>query len=184
MPIPAVDSYCLYSEGNANLPELDYFTIRQLLSVEKYKDFRQHLSNYSTGLKNYFNQFGEVLLARINKQDLISIDNSRLAMINLYSASKELYDVQREYYSLFSEYSSFNDKFSNEETESLLTLVNIWRHVLDYMPKKQAIAYNAKQQYRKGKNLFKDLLAEIPNEIKVTIIEGEEHILPSIAIPI
>ena len=176
LPIPAVDSYCLYSEGNANLPELDYFTMHQLLSVEKYKDFRQHLSNYSTGLENYFNQFGEVILARINKQDLISIDNSRLAMFNLYSSSKELYDVQREYYSLFSEYSSFNDNFFNEETESLLTLVNIWRHVLDYMPKKQAIAYNAKQQYRKGKNLSKDLLAEIPNEIKVTIIEGEEHI--------
>lgn len=162
LPISAVDPYCLYSEGNKSIPASDFFTMRQLLSVEKYKVFRKQFNDVYTSLDNFYNQFADVLLARIKKQDLSDVKNPRLAMFNLYSASKSLRSFQREYDSLFSEYSSLDHSFAQQELENTLTLVNVWRDVLDTPPKGQAIAYGAKQRYRKGTTLFRDLLLKIP----------------------
>ncbi len=176
LPVPAVDPYCLYSEGNKNIPASDLFTMRQLLSVEKYKNFRKQFNDFYSSIENFYNQFANILLARINKQDLTAIKNPRLAMVNLYSAAKTLYIFQHEYDSLFSEYGNLNNVFIQQETESMLTLVNIWRHVLDNPPKQQAIAYSSKQRYRKGITLFKDLLLKIPSAINGTVFETENYI--------
>lgn len=175
LPVSAVDPYCLYSEGNKNIPVSDFFTMRQLLSVEKYKIFRKQFNDVYTSLDNFYNQFADVLLARIKKQDLSSVKNPRIAMINLYSAAKELYSFQREYDSLFSEYSSLGPLFAQQELENTLTLVNVWRTVLDSSPKGQAIAYNAKQRYRKGTTLFRDLLLKVSAATGGTILETDNY---------
>ena len=175
LPVSAVDPYCLYSEGNKNIPASDFFTMRQLLSVEKYKIFRKQFNDVYTSLDNFYNQFADVLLARIKKQDLSSVKNPRLAMFNLYSAAKSLYSFQREYDSLFSEYSSLDHSFAQQELENTLTLVNVWRDVLDSSPKGQAIAYGAKQRYRKGKTLFRDLLLKVPTATEGTVLETANY---------
>ena len=173
LPVPAVDPYCLYSEGNKNIPASDFFTMRQLLSVEKYMNFRKQFNNFYSSIINFYNQFADIPLARINKQDLNAIINPRLA---IYSAAKAMYIFQHEYASLFSEYGNLNNIFIQQETERMLTLVNIWRHVLDNPPKQQAIAYPSKQRYRKGITLFKDLISKIPSAINGTVFETENYI--------
>lgn len=55
-------------------------------------------------------------------------------MYNLYSAAKALADFQKEYDLLFSDYSSLNEDFAKQELENVLTLVNVWRYVLDNQP--------------------------------------------------
>ena len=175
LPVSAVDPYCLYSEGNKNIPASDFFTMRQLLSVEKYKIFRKQFNDVYTSLDNFYNQFADVLLARIKKQDLSSVKNPRLAMFNLYSAAKSLYSFQREYDSLFSEYSSLDHSFAQQELENTLTLVNVWRDVLDSSPKGQAIAYNAKQRYRKGTTLFRNLLLKVSAATEGTVLETANY---------
>ena len=97
-------------------------------------------------------------------------------MFNLYSAAKELCCFQREYDSLFSEYSSLGQTFVQQELENILTLVNVWRNVIDAPPKGQAIAYSAKQRYRKGANLFRDLLSKVPATIEGTLLETESYV--------
>lgn len=171
LPVSAVDPYCLYSEGNKSIPASDFFTMRQLLSVEKYKIFRKKFNDVYTSLDNFYNQFADVLLARIKKQDLKDIKNPRLAMFNLYAAAKALYRFQLEYDSLFSEYSGLEQLFAQKELESALTLLNVWRNVLDTPPKGYDIAYDAKQRYRKGTGLFKDLLSRIPEVTGGTLLE-------------
>lgn len=175
LPISAVDPYCLYSEGNTNMPASEYFPMRQLLSVEKYKSFRKYFNEVYTSLDNFYNQFAEVLLARIKKQDITSIKNPRLSMFNLYSAAKALCDFCYEYDSLFLEYSGLSASFKQKETENLLTLLNVWRHVLDNPPRGQAIAYEAKLRYRKGKTSFQDILARIPDAVGGTLFVANHH---------
>ena len=171
LPVSAVDPYCLYSEANKIIPTSEFFTMRQLLSVEKYKGFRKHFNDVYTSLDNFYNQFSEVLLARIKKQDLAAIKNPQIAMFNLYTAAKALYSFQREYGNLFEDYSSLGQVFVQEELENVLVLVNIWRHVLDAPPKGQAIAYNAKQRYRKSAIFFRDLLLKVPGVTGATLFE-------------
>lgn len=86
-------------------------------------------------------------------------------MFNLYSAAKVFCDFCYEYESLFSEYSGLSTSFKNDELENLLTLLNVWRYVLDNLPKVQAIAYEYKLRYRKGKTFFQDTLASIPSAV-------------------
>ena len=105
-------------------------------------------------LDNFYNQFIEVLRVRVQKQDISIVENPRLAMYNLYSAAKALADFQKEYDLLFSDYSSLNEDFAKQELENVLTLVNVWRYVLDNQPKGYAIAYDAKQKYCKGTKYF------------------------------
>ena len=175
LPVSAVDPYCLYSEGKNNIPASEYFPMRQLLSVEKYKCFRKYFNEVYSSLNNFFNQFNEVLLVRIKKQDLSSIKNPRLAMFNLYSAAKAFCNFCDEYDSLFLEYSSLSAPFKQKEVENLLTLLNVWRHVLDNPPKGRAIAYEAKLRYRKGKTFFQDNLARIPDEVGGELFVTSHH---------
>ena len=104
LPYFTVDPYCLYSESNAKSPVAEYFTMRQLLSVGKYEKFRKCLNDVYSSFDKFYNQFIEVLRVRLNKQDINTVKNPRLAMYNLYSAAKTLVDFQEEYDLLFSNY--------------------------------------------------------------------------------
>ena len=166
LPYFAVDSYCLYSEGNAKSPVAEYFPMRQLLSVGKYENFRKSLND---------NQFVEILRVRINKQDISIVKNPRLAMYNLYSAAKAFVVFQKEYDLLFSNYSSLDEDFAKQELENVLTLVNVWRYVLDNQPKGCAIAYDSKQKYRKGTNYFCDTLSKAVTAVNGTLLKGNKY---------
>ena len=175
LPYFAVDPYCLYSEGNAKSPVAEYFPMRQLLSVGKYENFRKSLNDVYSSLDNFYNQFGEILRVRINKQDISIVKNPRIAMYNLYLAAKALVDFQKEYDSLFSDYSSLEEDFAKHELENILTLVNAWRYVLDNRPKGCAIAYDAKQKYRKGTNYFCDALSKAVTAVNGTLLKGDKY---------
>ena len=138
-------------------PLVEFAPIAQLLSVGKYKKFRKHYNDMCSSMSNFCNQFSEILLARINKQDISMVKDPRLAMFNLFTAAKELFSFQQEYNVLFSRYSSVDKDHDGHERECLLTLVNMWRYVLDYPPRGVAIAYEAKQRYRKGNNYFRNV---------------------------
>lgn len=175
LPTFAVDPYCLYSEGNAKSPVAEYFTMRQLLSVGKYENFRKRLNDVYSSLDNFYNQFVEVLRVRINKQDISIVKNPRLAMFNLYSAAKAIVEFQKEYELLFSEYSSLNEDFAKQELENILTLVNVWCYVLDNQPKGCAIAYDSKQKYLKGTNYFCDTLSKAVTAVNGTLLKGNKY---------
>lgn len=175
LPYFAVDPYCLYSEGNAKSPVAEYFPMRQLLSVGKYEIFRKRLNNVYSSLDNFYNQFAEVLLVRINKQDINIVENPRLAMFSLYSAAKALVEFQKEYNLLFSDYSSLGEDFAKQELENILTLVNVWSCVLDNQPKGYAIAYDSKQKYRKGANYFCDTLSKAVEAVNGTLLMGNKY---------
>lgn len=175
LPYFAVDPYCLYSEGNAKSPVAEYFPMRQLLSVGKYENFRKRLNDVYSSLDNFYNQFGEVLRVRINRQDISIIENPKLAMYNLYSAAKALVDFQKEYDLLFYNYSSLDENFAKQEIENVLTLVNVWRHVLDNQPKGYTIAYDSKQKYRKGTNYFNDTLSKAVTAVGGTLLKGDKY---------
>ena len=175
LPYFAVDPYCLYSEGNAKSPVAEYFPMRQLLSVGKYENFRKRLNDVYSSLDNFYNQFVEVLLVRINKRDINIVENPRLAMFNLYSAAKAIVEFQKEYNVLFSDYSSLGEDFAKQELENLLTLVNVWRHVLDNQPKGYAIAYDSKQRYRKGETYFCNTLSKAVAAVDGTLFKGDKY---------
>lgn len=175
LPTFAVDPYCLYSEGNAKSPVAEYFTMRQLLSVGKYENLRKRLNDVYSSLDNFYNQFVEVLRVRINKQDISIVKNPRIAMFNLYSAAKAIVDFQKEYALLFSEYSLLNEDFAKQELENILTLVNVWRYVLDNQPKGRAIAYDSKQKYLKGTNYFCDTLSKAVKAVNGTLLKGNKY---------
>ena len=168
-------TYCLYSEGNEKENIAEYFPMRQLLSVSKYENFRKFLNKLYSSLDNFYNQFTEVLNVRIKKQDINIVKNPKLAMCNLYIAAKVLIDFQTEYNSLFSEYSSLDENFANHELENILTLVNVWRYVLDNQPKGYAIACEAKQKYRKGTNYFNDTLLKAVLAVDGTLLKGDKY---------
>ena len=96
-------------------------------------------------------------------------------MYNLYSAAKALVDFQKEYDLLFSNYSSLDENFAKQEIENVLTLVNVWRHVLDNQPKGYAIAYDSKQKYRKGTNYFDDTLSKAVTAVGGTLLKGDKY---------
>lgn len=68
LPKTIMDPYCLYSEGTAQHIADDDYPVQQLLSVEKYKKFRKVFGNVYTSLDNFYNQFAEWLLVRLNKR--------------------------------------------------------------------------------------------------------------------
>lgn len=103
------------------------------------------------------------------------VENPRLAMYNLYSAAKALADFQKEYDLLFSDYSSLNEDFAKQELENVLTLVNVWRYVLDNQPKGYAIAYDAKQKYCKGTKYFYDTLSKAVMAVGGTLLKGNKY---------
>lgn len=176
LPCNAVDSYCLYSEGNARNLETEYFPMRQLLAVEKYKMFRSTLNDVFFSLDNFYTQMIEVIRARVNNQGLDNLGNPNLSMFNLYAAAKALLGFHQEYKCLFERHGSLDDDFAKEELESLLTLVNVWRHVLDKPPKGATLSYDAKQQYKKGSNYFTGIVESITDNGKYELIKGERYI--------
>lgn len=175
LPYSAVDPYRLYSEGIVKIPGEEYFSMRQLLSVGKYDNFRKALNNVYSSLDNFYKQFLEIIQVRIKKQDIRLVKNPGLAMYNLYSASKALVDFQKEYNLLFSDYSSLDENFSRQELENMLTLVNVCRYVLDNPPKGNAIAYDSKQKYRKGTNYFNDTLSKVVTKLNGTLLKGDKY---------
>lgn len=176
LPLCAVDPYCLYSETSAKSHLAEAIPSTQLLSVGKYENFRKQFSNLCSSMNNFCNQFAEILLVRVNKQDISMIKNPRLAMSNLFAAAKSLFSFQQEYNALFSRYSSVDDTYADYEQESLLTLVNMWRHVLDYPPRRVSIAYDAKQRYRKGVDFFNNALNNVPFDKKTAIYTTSKHV--------
>ena len=176
LPICAVDPYCLFSVISAKSPLLELVTKVQLLSAEKYKSFRKHYNNMCSSMNNYCDQFPTTLLVRVNKQDVGTIKDPKLAMFNLFEAAKALFYLQQEYDLLFSRYSSVDGAFEEHELESLLTLVNMWRYVLDCPPRGVAIAYDAKQRYRKGKNYFHSVLNKVPVDENTALYMTSNHV--------
>ena len=87
------------------------------------------------------------------------------------SFTRDVYKRQ-EYELLFSEYSSLNEDFAKQELENILTLVNVWRYVLDNQPKGCAIAYDSKQKYRRGTNYFCDTLSKAVTAVNGTLLKG------------
>lgn len=175
LPKFAVDPYCLYSESNLKREINDCFPMRQLLSVSKYEQFRKLYNDVYSSLENFFNQFATVLLVRYNHGDIGNVSNPKLAMFNLYSSAKALFQFQKEYAELFSEYTSLSDEFIHQELEGVLTLVNVWRHVLDNEPKGYAIAYNSKQKYRKGNSYFSDMLEKARSKVYGELIVSQNY---------
>lgn len=126
-------------------------------------------------MDNFYNQFFDVFSVRLKRQDINTIDNPRIAMFNLYAASKNLVNFQKEYDLLFSEYSTLNGDFSKHELENTMTLVNVWRYMLDNQPKNHDIAYDSKQKYRKGINYFLDNLSKAVTALNGTLLTEEKH---------
>lgn len=176
LPKTIMDPYCLYSEGTVqHIADYDY-PVQQLLSVEKYKKFRKVFGNVYTLLDNFYNQFAELLLVRLNKKSMDDIKNQRLAMYNLFCAARDISKLQQEYNALFLLYGTLDKNFCQQETENLLTMVNVWRIVLDSVPRGQAIAYNAKQSFRKGVLYPDDIKEKIATFIDGTVYETKEKI--------
>ena len=176
LPICAVDPYCLYSESSDKSPIVEFVPIAQLLSAWKYKKFRKHYSDLCSSMSNFCNHFLEILLARLNRREIDTIENSRLAIYNLFEATKALFPFQQEYNVLFSSYSSADRTYDDHERESCLTLLNMWRYVLDYPPRGISIAYPAKQRYRKGINYFHNVLKEVSADENIEIYTTSKHV--------
>lgn len=175
LPRSAVDPYCLYSESNDKSLDAEYYPMCQLLSVKKYDNFIKHYNDLCRSMGNFYDQFFDVFRVRLNKKDINTIDNPKIAMFNLYTASKDLVSFQKEYDLLFSEYSTLNGDFSKHELENIMTLVNVWRYVLDNQPKGQKIAYDAKRKYRKGTNYFLDNLSKAVKALDGKLLTGDKY---------
>ena len=80
-------------------------------------------------MDNFYNQFFDVFSVRLKRKDINTIDNPRIAMFNLYTASKNIVNFQKEYDLLFFECSTLNGYLSKHEHENITTLVNVWRHM-------------------------------------------------------
>ena len=176
LPTTSVDPFCLFTEGNAGKvnseEQTDLFPVRQLLSIEDYKPFRKLLNDVYASLDNFFSQANEVILARLHGKSMDEIKNPRLAMFNLYAAAKALPAFQNEYDRLFSSYSILEDSFRQRETENVLTLLNVWRYVLDYPPTGTAIVYDAKEYVKKGKTYWRRKLDAAVAEVGGVLIES------------
>ena len=171
-----MDPYCLYSEGTAQYIGDDNYPVQQLLSVEKYKIFRKVFGDVYTSLDNFYNQFTDMLLVRLNRKSIKDIKNMRLSMYNLFCAARDISKLQQEYNTLFLQYSTLDKDFCQQETESFLTMVNVWRIVLDSVPRGQAIAYNAKQTFRKGVLYPDDIKEKITTFIEGSVYETKGKI--------
>ena len=176
LPKTIMDPYCLCSEGTAQYIGDDSYPVQQLLSVEKYKIFRKVFGDVYTSLDNFYNQFADMLLVRLNRKSIKDIKNMRLSMYNLFCAARGISKLQQEYNTLFLQYSTLDKDFCQHETESFLTMVNVWRIVLDSVPRGQAIAYNAKQTFRKGVLYPDDIKEKITTFIEGPVYETKEKI--------
>jgi len=174
LPKTAVDPYCLYSEGTKNIDQNTENISSQELgsSIDLYSNFRKSFSDTFRHLISYFDQFVEVLSARNNKQTLDNIKNSFLSQYNLFHSAIALEIMQKEYNKLFFKYRNFDSNFENREMENMLTLVNVWAHVIENPIRGNSISYDAKLLVRKSNSInnrtFKEALVKL---------NGEAHLL-------
>jgi hypothetical protein len=161
LPKNVVDPYCLYSEsmGNKDLNKLMDTKSPTIygLSLHLYENFKKSFNNAYCDFENFLNSFSDILASRIKREEIDQSKNPRLTLFNLYETSKALFQMQQEYSRLFLSYAA-KDYFSFErnEREEMLTLLNIWHHVLSNPPRRSAVSYDAKQCYRKTGNLVKE----------------------------
>ncbi|MDD4497016.1 MAG: hypothetical protein PHV51_02515, partial [Methanosarcinaceae archaeon] len=171
LPKSAVDPYCLFSE---NMRDTDshlkqYLIIEKNLSLNIYTEFRKSFSDTYRQLELFFDQFGDVLLARMYRQTLGNLKNPRLPLINLFDSAKSLFIMQLEYNTLFSHYRTLKDDFEKQEIEEMLTLVNLWSYIFEHPMIGYAIGYD-KHLYQKSNTIIEQAFKTALN-----LIGGEAH---------
>ncbi|KUO69942.1 MAG: hypothetical protein APF81_25675 [Desulfosporosinus sp. BRH_c37] len=157
LPVSVVDKYCLYREDMQNdiFKENNKIVIAPLLYT-KYKKLKKELSNGYNSVENFFKNFADVLLKRINHTSLEGI-NLNLGLLNLFESLKSISKMQLEFDKFFQNYRSLEVGFNGVEVENLNVMLNVWHHVVEAPPKGYQIAYDAKQKYRKAIKLVKSL---------------------------
>jgi hypothetical protein len=164
LPKNTVDPYCLYREGMASQDnDLNKLMNSKLtpvisgLSLHLYQGFRKSFNDVYRSLDNFLNSFSNILISRAKREEVDQSKNPRLTLINLCDASKTLFRMQIEYNGLFHTYAAKDYYlFEQNEQEEMLTLLNLWHHVLSNPPCGYPVAYDAKQYYRKTGKLVRD----------------------------
>ncbi|BFH60483.1 hypothetical protein [Paenibacillus azoreducens] len=177
LPKSVVDPYCLFREDMNSLSsetqELE--RVSHLLSYSKYKMFRKGFSDVYRHLENFLNQYSSILLARINKKNLDEINNPRLALINLFFSANALVTMQEEYMMLFKNYGTLGVDFNQRELDNYIILLNMWAYINENPIKGYAIAYDAKQRYRKSHDSLEVSLQDAINKISARSVVFDEH---------
>ena len=157
--------YQLYSNSSTSRAERIVSDITKVLLCKLIaeQDNIQNISSFSG--KELLRMLKEKYPQSCEQYDDFSLSNGDIAVV-LNTLSN---------ISLFSEYSSLNEDFAKQELENILTLVNVWRYVLDNQPKGCAIAYDSKQKYRKGTNYFCDTLSKAVTAVNGTLLKGNKH---------
>ena len=171
LPKTVVDPYCLFREDMTDTdPHLEqHIAIEKNLLLNIYTEFRKSFRDTYWKLELFFDQFKDVLLARIKGHTLDNLENPRLPLINLFDSAKSLWIMQREYNTLFSHYRTLKDGFEKQEIEGLLTLVNVWSHIFKHPIKGYAISYT-KHLYKKSNTILEQAFKTALN-----LIGGEAH---------
>lgn len=166
LPKNAVDPYCLYREGMASKDNDD--KNKKLMKTKRapafsgfsfhfYQDFRKNFNDAYQSFDNFLNNFSNILASRRKREEIDQSKNPRLTLINLCDASKALLRMQQEYNRLFLSYAAKDYlSFEQNEQEEMLTLLNLWHHVLNNPPHGYAVAYDAKQYYRKTGEIVRE----------------------------
>lgn len=163
LPKNVVDPYCLYRENmvsnNNDLNKLMNTKLPTIsgVALHLYEDFRKNFNDTYRYFDDFLNEFQDILASRIKREEINQSKNPRQTLINLCDASRALFQMQQEYNRLFLSYAT-NDylSFEQNEQEKMLTLLNLWHHVLSNPPRGDAVSYNAKQYYRKTANLVRE----------------------------
>lgn len=150
-------------------------TYHESLSValKRYDDFQKYLQDLMRYLTNFFKQMNEVLLERCNRT---KINKPYLALNNLFNAVKVLPALQNEYITLFRNYTTLEKDFDKLETETYLTLLNMWNYVLELPPGGCHISYNAREKYRKGNNYIIRVINRIKEDPEYEVSFGKKAI--------
>ena len=162
LPKAVVDPYCLFREDMQSpfFATVQNETIVQSLLFNIYSEFRKFFGNTYWKLELFCNQFADVLLARFRRQNLNDINNPRLSLNNLFDSAKLLSLMQKEYRSLFSHYRTLDIDFEDKEIEEMLILLNVWSYIFQHPIRGYAIAYEAKQLYRKSSVIIEQAFEE------------------------
>lgn len=172
LPINVVDPYCLYREDiredNLNLEKTGNSTLG--LSFSLYNGFKKSFDDTYRSLKLFYQQFVEILLTRIRGENLDNIDNPLLPIIYLFDSAKAIWEMQKEYNIFFCSYKTLENGFEEKEIEGMLILLNMCVHVLENLPKGYAIAYDAKQLYRRSCDIVEKAFEKALN-----LIGGEAY---------
>lgn len=191
LPKTAVDPYCLIREkmnsdlntGNIDiLNKLGIASYSLETSIHQYMNFERDFFGTYRKLEYFYDQIAETIIARLQGDRLEHIKNFRFALFNLFDAVKSLTRMQEEYEQLFKEYSTIETTFISEETEGMLTLLNMWSHVLNYPIKGVSIAYSAKEMYKKSNERIQRDFEVIVERIKgrTVSVKGDIYVVSEI----